>query len=128
MGLCDLDYNQPWEDSKSQYPPNLASPLEILVEASNGASDYGNKFGEPVVCGFTRSFGLVDMAGERREWIKPIMFSGGIGCMDAEFVKKELPEKGKKHIHVYLKPMKLNCIKFIRLTFHFYASLTISEL
>lgn len=92
--LYKIDYKQPWEDSTVIYPPNLAPALEILVEASNGASDYGNKFGEPVVCGFTRAFGLVDSAGERREWIKPIMFSGGLGALDAEHVSKEHPEKG----------------------------------
>ncbi|UCF20340.1 MAG: phosphoribosylformylglycinamidine synthase, partial [Gemmatimonadota bacterium] len=35
----------PWEDPSFAYPGNLASPLEIEIEASNGASDYGNKFG-----------------------------------------------------------------------------------
>ncbi|KAF4520706.1 hypothetical protein B566_EDAN012493 [Ephemera danica] len=49
-----------------------------IPEASNGASDYGNKFGEPVVGGFARSFGLVLPSGERREYVKPIMFSGGM--------------------------------------------------
>ncbi|KAG8262896.1 hypothetical protein J6590_043884 [Homalodisca vitripennis] len=94
------EYKQPWEDSHEEYPANLASPLEILVEASNGASDYGNKFGEPVVCGFTRAFGLVDSAGERREWVKPIMFSGGVGSLDAEFITKELPQKGMEVVKV----------------------------
>jgi phosphoribosylformylglycinamidine synthase len=51
-------YVLPWEDRSWAYPGNLASPLRIEVEASNGASDYGNKFGEPVIQGFTRSFGL----------------------------------------------------------------------
>ena len=51
-------YELPWEDTSYSYPNNLASPLAIEVEASNGASDYGNKFGEPVIQGFTRSFGL----------------------------------------------------------------------
>ncbi len=84
----------PWEDSTFTYPENLASPLEIEIEASNGASDYGNKFGEPVVQGFTRSFGLRLPSGERREWIKPIMFSGGIGKMDHHHVTKGSPEVG----------------------------------
>ncbi|KAK5839224.1 hypothetical protein PVK06_007998 [Gossypium arboreum] len=39
----------PWEDASFTYPSNLASPLEILIEVSNGASDYGNKFGEPLI-------------------------------------------------------------------------------
>jgi len=83
----------PWEDPAFRYPSNLASPLEIKIEASNGASDYGNKFGEPVIQGFTRSFGLRLPGGERREWIKPIMFSGGIGQMDARHRDKEAPEE-----------------------------------
>lgn len=87
-------YNLPWEDSSYSYPDNLASPLKIEIEASNGASDYGNKFGEPVIQGFTRSFGLRLPDGERREWIKPIMFSGGVGQMDHSHSKKLPPEKG----------------------------------
>ncbi len=87
-------YALPWEDGTYSYPNNLASPLQIEVEASNGASDYGNKFGEPVIQGFTRSFGLRLPDGERREWIKPIMFSGGIGQMDGRHTKKAEPEKG----------------------------------
>ncbi|UCF37020.1 MAG: phosphoribosylformylglycinamidine synthase [Acidobacteriota bacterium] len=85
-------YRQPWEDREFEYPGNLASPLQIEIEASNGASDYGNKFGEPLIQGFTRSFGLRLPNGERREWIKPIMFSGGIGQMDASHTEKGEPE------------------------------------
>lgn len=46
-------YNLPWEDPSFQYPGNFARPLEVAIEASNGASDYGNKFGEPVLAGET---------------------------------------------------------------------------
>ncbi|MDP3111749.1 MAG: phosphoribosylformylglycinamidine synthase [Thermodesulfovibrionales bacterium] len=87
-------YELPWEDKSFEYPNNLASPLRIEIEASNGASDYGNKFGEPVIQGFTRSFGMRLPDGERREWIKPIMFTGGVGQMDARHVEKGQPEKG----------------------------------
>ncbi len=87
-------YRQPWEDASFVYPPNLASPLTIEIEASNGASDYGNKFGEPVIQGFTRSFGLRLPGGERREWIKPIMFAGGIGQIDSRHAEKKPPRKG----------------------------------
>ena len=89
-------YELPWEDAKFVYPNNMAPPLEIAIEASNGASDYGNKFGEPVLAGFARSFGMMLPNGERREWVKPIMFSGGIGMIDGEGVTKLQPEKGKK--------------------------------
>jgi phosphoribosylformylglycinamidine synthase len=87
-------YPLSWEDASYTYPHNLASPLQIEIEASNGASDYGNKFGEPVIQGFTRSFGLRLPDGERREWIKPIMFSGGVGQMDSHHTKKAVARKG----------------------------------
>ncbi len=87
-------YPLPWEDGTFTYPSNLATPLDIEIEASNGASDYGNKFGEPVVQGFTRSFGLRLPDGERREWIKPIMFTGGVGQIDARHVEKGGPSRG----------------------------------
>lgn len=76
------------------------TPTSILIEASNGASDYGNKFGEPIIGGFTRSFStlnIVDVNGnkvDRIEWVKPIMFSAGIGAIcDKNLVKKE-PQPG----------------------------------
>ncbi|MGB5528012.1 MAG: phosphoribosylformylglycinamidine synthase [Gemmatimonadota bacterium] len=87
-------YELPWEDPQFRYPSNLATPLEIEIEASNGASDYGNKFGEPMIQGYTRSFGMRLPGGERREWIKPIMFSGGIGQIDARHTEKDAPEPG----------------------------------
>ncbi|XP_046394022.1 phosphoribosylformylglycinamidine synthase [Ischnura elegans] len=93
-------YNLPWEDSTLVYPGNFAPPLEVAIEASNGASDYGNKFGEPVVSGFSRSFGMVLPSGERREWIKPIMFSGGVGALDAPMVNKLPPEIGMQLVKI----------------------------
>ncbi|KAJ3678115.1 hypothetical protein LUZ60_001918 [Juncus effusus] len=84
----------PWEDNSFDYPSNLASPLEILINASNGASDYGNKFGEPMIQGFTRTFGSRLPGGERREWLKPIMFSAGIGLIDHEHIEKYEGEIG----------------------------------
>jgi len=87
-------YDLPWEDKSFVYPSNLASPLDIEIKASDGASDYGNKYGEPVIHGFTRSFGQRLPNGERFEWVKPIMFSAGVGQMDARFSKKGDPENG----------------------------------
>ncbi|XP_070552219.1 phosphoribosylformylglycinamidine synthase-like [Ptychodera flava] len=88
------DYELPWEDKSFKYPSNFAPPLEVAVEASNGASDYGNKFGEPVIAGFARSFGMMVTESERREWVKPIMFSGGIGSLDYQHINKLEPEVG----------------------------------
>ncbi|CAL5220912.1 g3007 [Coccomyxa viridis] len=84
----------PGEDASFPYPESLASPLQILIDASNGASDYGNKFGEPLIAGYTRTFGLRMPSGERREWIKPIMFSGGLGQIDHSHLHKKDPDIG----------------------------------
>lgn len=95
----------PGEDPSEPYPPSLAPPQQILIDASNGASDYGNKFGEPLVCGYTRTFGMRVPApegstaknaekGERREWLKPIMFSGGLGQIDHRHLHKADGELG----------------------------------
>jgi phosphoribosylformylglycinamidine synthase len=93
-------YIIPGEDGKFLYPSNLASPLNIMIRESDGASDYGNKFGEPVIQGFTRTFGLKLPGGQRREWVKPIMFTGGIGQIDHRHTKKEIPERGMKIVQV----------------------------
>ncbi|VDM61489.1 unnamed protein product [Angiostrongylus costaricensis] len=77
------DYRMPWED-EDEYPFAFSHPNN----ASNGASDYGNKFGEPVVCGFARSFGQRLVNGARYEYVKPIMFSGGIGAIDDDQTSK----------------------------------------
>ena len=87
-------YELPWEDKAFVYPSNLEAPLTIEVKASDGASDYGNKYGEPVILGFTRSFGQRLPDGERFEWVKPIMFSAGIGQLDGRHTTKGDPEKG----------------------------------
>ncbi|KAH9519338.1 hypothetical protein Btru_075289 [Bulinus truncatus] len=93
-------YNLPWESEDFKYPTNFALPAVVAVEASNGASDYGNKFGEPVITGFARSFGLTTANGDRREYVKPIMFSGGIGMLEAEHVTKDKPVKDMEVVKV----------------------------
>lgn len=83
----------------------LHSGAYILIQASNGASDYGNKIGEPIIQGFTRSFGLdlshTKPSGEggqtvrrRIEWMKPIMFTSGIGMVYSDHLYKQPPKTG----------------------------------
>ena len=93
-------YPIPGEVAGFVYPSNLATPIQIMIGESNGASDYGNKFGEPVIQGFARSFGIRLPDGDRREWIKPIMFTGGIGQMDARHRSKGQPAKGMLVIQI----------------------------
>jgi phosphoribosylformylglycinamidine synthase len=92
-------YEMSWEE-KFECPANLATALEIEIEASNGASDYGNKFGEPLVQGFTRSFDMRLPSGERWGYLKPIMFTGGIGQIDDRHTEKKKEETGWHIIQV----------------------------
>lgn len=95
VGNLRMDgYSMAGEDDTFEYPASLASPLQILIDASNGASDYGNKFGEPLIAGYCRTFGQRLPSGERREWIKPIMFSAGLGQIDHSHLYKNDPELG----------------------------------
>ncbi len=88
-------YDLPWENKDFAYPLSLATSLDVEIRASDGASDYGNKFGEPVILGFTRSFDQrLPNNGERWGWIKKIMFTGGIGQVDARHKDKDEAEKG----------------------------------
>lgn len=89
------NYHLPHESRVNTYPPSFAEPLKIIIDASNGASDYGNKFGEPVVSGFAISYGVENAEAEREEYVKPIMFSAGLGIMDSAQTKKLDPVKGQ---------------------------------
>lgn len=77
------------EPLKSEY---YKKNLKTLIEASDGASDYGNKFGEPVILGFTRVF-EINVNNNHIGWIKPIMFTGGVGQIDDHHVVKKPPKK-----------------------------------
>lgn len=92
-------YDLSWERNYP-IPNNLARPLDIEIEASNGASDYGNKFGEPLILGFTRSFDMRLENGERWGFLKPIMFTAGIGQMDSHNTIKSKEEKGMLIVQV----------------------------
>ncbi len=85
------NYEMPWEKDDWQHPANLASPLEIMLRASDGASFYGNCFGEPLVYGFCRTFGM-QLPDGYRSWFKPIMYSVGAGMMRDEHTDKHPPE------------------------------------
>jgi len=101
VGALNLPHDKkPYEDPSWNYPSSMASPARILIEGSNGCSDYGNKFGEPLILGFCRSFGLRTAGGERREWIKPILFTGGFGQMDSKHRKKLDPDVGMKVVKI----------------------------
>ncbi len=87
-------YEQPWEADDWTHPANLASPLDIMIQASNGASYYGNCFGVPIIYGFTRACGLELPDGKYRSWFKPLMYAGGTGVYDAQHHDVHKPDQG----------------------------------
>jgi len=87
------NYTLPWE-LEFKRPENLASGLQILIEASNGGSRYGNEIGEALVLGFARSFDLRPWGGARWSFIKPIMFTAGMGQIDHRHIRKNDAEEG----------------------------------
>ena len=97
VGNLFLDnYELDWENNDHRHYQSHANvpARKILIEASNGASDYGNKIGEPIILGFTRSFGLTTSDEEHIEWLKPIMFTGGIGHLNDVHKTKSTPKEG----------------------------------
>lgn len=94
-------YELPWEIKYGPDPDGLEKPLEILWGAHTGSYDYGNKIGEPVICGSTRSHEMMLDAvidGERKPfwsgYRKTIMFTAGIGQMYEEFIEGKTAKKG----------------------------------
>ncbi len=71
------------------------TPAEILIKASNGASDFGNKFGQPLICGSVLTFEH-DENGRMYAYDKVIMLAGGVGYAAARDAIKGIPEPGQK--------------------------------
>jgi len=73
------------------------TPMDILIKASNGASDFGNKFGQPLISGSVLTFEHQENE-QRLGYDKVIMMAGGIGFGKKEQAQKGLPKKGDKII------------------------------
>jgi phosphoribosylformylglycinamidine synthase len=76
-----------------QRPWLYQTPEEILIKASNGASDFGNKFGQPLICGSLLTFEHEEK-GKKYGFDKVIMLAGGIGFGNSRDAQKDSPEKG----------------------------------
>jgi phosphoribosylformylglycinamidine synthase len=90
-----LENTRSWEKAVKERAWLYQTPIEILIKASNGASDFGNKFGQPLICGSVLTF-------EHQEnnktfgYDKVIMLAGGIGFGKMEDAQKNRPEIGDK--------------------------------
>ncbi len=87
--------NKPWEKAVKARKWLYQTPMDILIKASNGASDFGNKFGQPLICGSVLTF--ENKENERAiAYDKVIMLAGGIGYGKREQALKITPSKGEK--------------------------------
>ncbi|WP_149303402.1 phosphoribosylformylglycinamidine synthase [Pareuzebyella sediminis] len=118
-----LEKDRPWEQGMPERKWLYQTPMDILIKASNGASDFGNKFGQPLIAGSVLTFEHVnvssrsdlnteiskspddsqDFSNAQKHWNldtrrlgydKVIMQAGGIGYGKADQALKDRPEKG----------------------------------
>lgn len=90
-----LKENRPWENGMKEREWLYQSPMDILIKASNGASDFGNKFGQPLIAGSVLTFEH-EQNGKKYGFDKVIMQAGGIGYGILEESQKDKPQKGDK--------------------------------
>ncbi len=121
-----LEKDRPWEQGMPERDWLYQTPMDILIKASNGASDFGNKFGQPLIAGSVLTFEhqhslavpeagystTVEGTDESKEFVearptwhesrrrlgydKVIMQAGGIGYGKAEQALKDIPQEGDK--------------------------------
>ena len=82
-----------WENKIESREWLYQNPIDILIKASNGASDFGNKFGQPLIAGSILTFENNDK-NEIQSYDKVIMLAGGIGYANKKHAIKEKPSKG----------------------------------
>lgn len=92
-----LDGGRSWEKTINPRKWLYQNPDEILIKASNGASDFGNKFGQPLICGSLLTFEHMTQL-KKFGFDKVIMLAGGIGFAKKKDSTKNIPEKGDKII------------------------------
>ena len=101
-----LNIKRDWEDILPVRKWLYQTPQQILTKASNGASDFGNKFGQPLICGSVLTFehqekGCDSVATNTKyAYDKVIMLAGGVGYGTKRDCLKKEPQKGNKVVVV----------------------------
>jgi len=90
-----LEENRPWENGMTERKWLYQTPMDILIKASNGASDFGNKFGQPLITGSVLTFEHEEDA-RKLGFDKVIMQAGGIGYGKLNQAIKKKPQTGDK--------------------------------
>ena len=90
-----LNEERPWEKAMDERKWLYQTPMDILIKASNGASDFGNKFGQPLITGSILTFEH-DENNRKIGYDKVIMQAGGIGYGKLNQAIKKKPQEGDK--------------------------------
>lgn len=90
-----LEDDRAWENTLSARKWLYQTPEQILIKASNGASDFGNKFGQPLICGSLLTFEHAENY-KKFGYDKVIMLAGGIGFANRRDALKGDPKSGEK--------------------------------
>ncbi len=93
--LSRLEENRPWEKGVEERQWLYQTPMDILIKASNGATDFGNKFGQPLITGSVLTFEHEENS-RRLGFDKVIMLAGGVGYGKASQAQKKKPTEGDK--------------------------------
>ncbi len=93
------DASRTWEEILPVRKWLYQTPEQILIKASNGASDFGNKFGQPLITGSVLTFEHSEN-GEDYGYDKVIMLAGGVGYGTKRDCLKGTPQKGNKVVVV----------------------------
>ena len=84
-----------WEKALKERKWLYQTPEQILIKASNGASDFGNKFGQPLICGSLLTFEHAEN-DKIYGYDKVIMLAGGVGFTSKRDALKGEPKPGEK--------------------------------
>ena len=87
--------DRPWENGMEERKWLYQTPMDILIKASNGASDFGNKFGQPLITGSVLTFEHEEEA-RKLGFDKVIMQAGGIGYGKEDQALKDTPKEHDK--------------------------------
>ena len=101
-GEMSNDCGRDWEDILPVREWLYQTPEQILIKASNGASDFGNKFGQPLICGSVLTFEHQEKTplSTKYAYDKVIMLAGGVGYGTKRDCLKKEPQKGNKVVVV----------------------------
>lgn len=99
--LSRLAKDRPWEKANPERKWLYQTPMDILIKASNGATDFGNKFGQPLITGSVLTFEHDERSDELEAprtlgYDKVIMLAGGVGYGKASQAQKQHPQTGDK--------------------------------